>query len=95
MNIYELMVIYKPTLGDIGVKTQIETLKKKIDGLSGKVNTEDFWGLKDLAYPMKGLTQAYYIVLNLNMDPLKVADLADFLNKQEETVVRNMISSVE
>lgn len=95
MNTYELMVIYSPTLGDSGVKTQIDGLKKKIEALSGKVATEDFWGLKDLAYPMHGLTQAYYTVLTINLDPLKVADISDFLNKQEKIVIRNMLSSVE
>lgn len=95
MNTYELMVIYNPNQGDSGVKTQIDALKKKIEGVNGKVNTEDFWGLKDLAYPMTGLTQAYYVVLNIDLEPLKVAEVSDFLNKQEGIVVRNLISSVE
>lgn len=95
MNTYELMVIYNPNLGDAGVKSQVDSLKKKIDSLSGKVNSEDFWGLKDLAYPIHGLTQAYYTVLTIDVDPLKVAEVSDFLNKQEKDVIRNMISVVE
>jgi small subunit ribosomal protein S6 len=95
MNTYELMVIYNPTLGDAGVKSQIESLKKKIEGFGGKVDTEDFWGLKDLAYPMQGNTQAYYEVVTISLAANKVAELSDFLNKQEDAVVRNMISVVE
>ena len=95
MNTYELMVIYNPNLGDTGVKAQIDVLKKKIESVNGKVNKEDFWGLKDLAYPMTGLTHAYYVVFTLSLEPLKVAEVSDFLNKQEDIVIRNLISSVE
>lgn len=76
------------------VKKHIDSVKAKIKDLGGKVNGEDFWGLKDLAYPMKKFTQAYYEVITMELDGIKVVDLNSFLNRQEKEVVRSLVSLV-
>jgi small subunit ribosomal protein S6 len=94
MNSYELMVIYNPTITEAEVKKHIEGVKVKIKDLGGKVKAEDFWGLKDLAYPMKKFTQAYYTVINFEQDGIKVVDLNAYLNRQEKEIIRSLISIV-
>ncbi len=94
MNSYELMVIYNPTLTEAEVKKHIDLVKAKIKDLGGKVSGEDFWGLKDLAYPMKKFTQAYYTVLNFEQDGIKIVELNAYLNRQEKEIVRSLVSVV-
>ncbi len=94
MNTYELMIIYSPAHGEAEVKKHFEGVKERVSSLGGKVKSEDFWGLKDLAYMMNKNRQAYYIVASLDLDSLKTASLNDYLNKQEAYVIRNMLTLV-
>lgn len=94
MNTYELMLIFNPQTGESEVKTQLEAVKSKISEFGGTVKNEDFWGLKDLAYVMNKFKQAYYVVLILELDTLKVKDLSDYINRQQTQVIRQMITTV-
>lgn len=92
MNTYELMLIYTPTNGESEVKKHFETLKEKVSGMGGKVKSEDFWGLKDLAYVMNKNKQAYYMIATFDLDGIKIADFNDYLNRQENYIIRSMVT---
>ena len=62
MNQYETVIIYTPVLPEEKVK---EGLKGYVDFMKENGATmvnEDFWGLKQLAYPIQKKTTGFYMV---------------------------------
>ncbi|MCA9383316.1 30S ribosomal protein S6 [Candidatus Dojkabacteria bacterium] len=72
---YEMMVILKPLLPEdirAGVLKRINTLVKEH---KGSIKSEDVWGKRHLAYPIKNHEEGYYIVYNLELESDQVQDL--------------------
>ncbi len=67
---YELMLILSP-----GFEKTLEEIRKLITGENGVITFEDIWGLRDLAYRIKGNNQGYYVVLNFSFDPAEIKNL--------------------
>lgn len=76
---YEMMLVVDPTLGDDRTHEVIEELKKTIEGLEGKITSEDFWGPRYLAYKIKKYDKGYYVVLNFNLAPTKLLGISNDL----------------
>ena len=89
------MIIYKENLSKEEVKKQIELLKEKISEQKGNVANEDFWGLKDFAYEMSKQVQGYYDILTIEIDPSKIDNIMKWLNHQQETVLKTMLTRLE
>lgn len=71
---YELMVILKPLLPEdirAGIQKRVETLVAKAEG---KISSQDAWGKRHLAYPIKKHEEGYYIVYKLSLKPAYVAE---------------------
>ena len=94
MNMYELMVMYRSGLKEDEVKKNISELNKKITDLKGKVVSEDYWGLKDLAYEIDKSTKAYYNVSKFEMEPESLKEFTKWITMQEGKVLREMITKL-
>lgn len=91
---YELMVILKPLLPEdirTGVTNKIEALIKKA---KGKVDSQDVWGKRHLAYPIKKHEEGYYIVYKLSLDPDFVVEFQKEL-KLLSDILRSLLSKIE
>jgi len=84
---YELMAILDPSLGEDGSLKQIDTIKKHIETLGGKITHEDLWGIRDLAYRIRKEERGYYVVLNIEIDGRKLLELTKDL-KLEQNILR-------
>jgi len=87
---YELMMIFDPNTGEEGSMKEVEKIKKNIQDLDGKVTSEDFWGLRDLAYRIKKERRGFYAVLNLEMDPAKTKEFEKDMSL-EQSVLRFLL----
>jgi small subunit ribosomal protein S6 len=94
MNKYELMVMYKADLKETEVKKNISLLKEYLEKKKGKIVKDDFLGIKDLSYEMEKQTQAYYYVCVFEIDGSEIFEVASFLKRNEEAVLRHLISKV-
>lgn len=94
MNKYELMVLYKSELSDADVKKKIPLLKKEVEEKNGKVLKEDYWGLKSLAYQMEKQLQAYYLVLEFEIESEQIPKLDTWLKREEDSVLRYLLTKV-
>ncbi len=91
---YELMLLIAPSLSEEQAKEHILSIKKEhIEPAGGKVGFEDFWGRKTLAYPIKKEMQAVYVVLHLEIDGSKLANLDEEL-RLDSKVLRHLITVV-
>ncbi len=62
-NRYESLVLFDPELGTEATEELIARVKEYVTNESGRILKTDRWGLRDLAFVMKGRTKAYYLLL--------------------------------
>lgn len=94
MNSYLLTLVLKPDLEEEKRKALLDGVVKKLIGEEGKVEKEDLWGNKDLAYPIKKQTKGFYAVYKIYADPKKTKELDKRL-KLEEDVLRYLLVRVK
>lgn len=88
---YEVMVMINATLRENEAKKELETLAKWVDKNKGRVTVNDFWGKRPLAYRIKGQNEAYYGVVNCELN----ADRSPAMHKMlrlEKGVVRYLMT---
>lgn len=86
MNNYALTLILKPDLEEKSRQEMLEVAKKKF----GKLDKEDLWGNKDLAYPIKHFKKGYYAHYLFSAEPSSIASLDKSL-KLEEDILRYLL----
>src|SRR4029078_7262396 len=82
MNNYELMVIFTPVLSNDEYKAAQKKCVSFITENGGKVVSENAWGLKSLAYPIRKKTTGLYWVL-------EYAAQSDFNEKVKTQLLRD------
>lgn len=90
MNSYLLTLVLKPEMDEKERKTLLDSLVKKVVGADGKVEKEDLWGVKELAYPINRQTKGFYAHFELDAEPKQVKGL-DKVLKVEENILRYLI----
>lgn len=90
MNSYFLTLVLKPEIDEKERKALLDNVVKRILGEEGKVNKEDLWGLRDLAYPIKRQTKGFYAHFELETDPKNTKGL-DKDMKVEENILRYLL----
>lgn len=74
-------------------KTLLDSMVKKLLGEDGKVSKEDFWGERDLSYPIKRQSKGFYAHFEIWADP-KGAKGLDKTLKSEEDILRYLLVRV-
>ena len=93
MNSYYLTLVLKADLEEKERKTLLDGVVKKLVGSLGKVEKEDLWGARDLAYPIKKQTKGFYAHYQIQADPKNVKGLDKTL-KLEEDILRYLLIRV-
>lgn len=89
MRHYEIVFMVHPDHSD-QVPDMIERYRQIIINSNGKINRLEDWGRRQLAYPIKKLHKAHYILLNVE----SVQEAIDELGKAfrfNEAVIRSMV----
>ncbi|MFA6023791.1 MAG: 30S ribosomal protein S6 [Candidatus Gracilibacteria bacterium] len=90
---YELMVILSPKQTDKEIEKNLKEVKGILTENGFTVVDEDLWGMREMAYPIKGNRKAYYAVLNFEGEPEGLPTIQKDLNLQAG-VIRFMASKV-
>lgn len=90
MNNYYLTLVLKPDLEEKAQKELLDGVKKKMLSEDGKLASEDLWGSRDLAYPIKKQVKGFYAHFEFSTDP-KVAKGIDKQLKVEEDIIRYLL----
>ncbi len=75
-------------------KALLDTMIKKLTGEGGKVEKEELWGNKDLAYAIKKQTKGFYAHFEVTADP-KNGKAIDRNLKLEEDILRYLLVRVK
>lgn len=86
---YELMLIINPSLADADRATTIESLKSILEKSSAKIEKEDIWGEKKLAYKINSSDKGFYILYDLEMDGKNIKTITNAINL-DKNVWRHM-----
>ena len=79
MSKYEMILLLPEEAESIEIKKYVTSLK-------GKIEKEEKWGKRILAYPIKKITSAYYIYYLLDIEQDKIKELKKQLNFNEKLI---------
>jgi len=65
MALYEHVVVTRPDISPQQVEALVEDITKIVTEKNGKVGKTEYWGLRNLAYPIKKSRKAHYSLLNI------------------------------
>jgi small subunit ribosomal protein S6 len=94
MALYEHLLIARQDISAQQVDALATHLKTIIEGEGGKVEKQEYWGLRSLAYRIKKNRKGHYVLLNINAPAKAVQELERQL-KINEDVLRCLTVKVE
>ncbi len=91
MRHYEVTLIVHPDQSS-QVTTMIEKYKEIIAAAGGNVHREEDWGRKHLAYPIKKIYKAHYLMMNIECGQ-ETLDKLNHNFRFNDAVLRNLVVS--
>ena len=89
MRQYEVVFIVK-SLEEEATNNVIEKFAKLIAANGGKIDKEDRWGKKRLAYEIKKETEGFYVIFYVTCEPACVNE-CDRVMKITDEILKHMI----
>ncbi len=84
------MYILNPTLDEAAIAEVRAEVEGYLTTNGATIDSEDVWGLKDIAYEMDGFNKGYYVVINVTAPAIAVSEF-DRLAKINKSEIRHMI----
>jgi small subunit ribosomal protein S6 len=94
MALYEHLLIARQDISAQAVDALATHLKTIVEGEGGKVEKQEYWGLRGLAYRIKKNRKGHYVLLNINAPAKAVMELERQL-KINEDVLRFLTVKVD
>ena len=91
MRHYEVVFLVHPDQSE-QVPGMVERYKTMIEGNDGVIHRTEDWGRRQLAYPIKDIHKAHYILFNMEADQ-KTLDEVESAFRFNDAVLRHMIMS--
>jgi small subunit ribosomal protein S6 len=88
MRHYEIVFLVHPDQS-AQVPAMIERYKTIIETSSGKIHRLEDWGRRQLAYPIKKIHKAHYILMNIECDQAALAELESSF-RFNDAILRNL-----
>jgi small subunit ribosomal protein S6 len=94
MALYEHLLIARQDISAQQVDALATHLKTIVEGEGGKIEKQEYWGLRGLAYRIKKNRKGHYVLLNINAPAGAVIELERQL-KINEDVLRHITVKVD
>jgi len=94
MALYEHLLIARQDISAQQVDALATHLKTIVEGEGGKIEKQEYWGLRGLAYRIKKNRKGHYVLLNINAPAPAVIELERQL-KINEDVLRYLTVKVD
>ena len=89
MRHYEIVFLVHPDQSS-QVPAMIDRYKSIIEATSGKIHRLEDWGRRQLAYPIKKLHKAHYVLMNIECDQVALSELETGF-RFNDAILRNLI----
>lgn len=90
MREYELVTIFPAGEETELAAEAVERISTLVGNHKGEVRGVYHWGRRKFAYPIKKLSDGFYVLFKLNLEPDQVRPLDDSLNI-EQTLLRHLL----
>lgn len=84
MRDYELTLVLKPALTDQVREKLLEKIKKLVEDTKGKIESQDLWGKKLLAYSIKKENEGVFAYFVLFLPEKEVANIEKKIGIEED-----------
>jgi len=91
---YELTYIINPNLSETEVATQTDKVRGFINGIGGEIKEEKLGEKRKLAYPIKKQNFGFYVTVQFNLEPDKIAELEKQI-RMEQLILRHLLVAKE
>lgn len=95
MRQYELALILKPDLSEEARKKILTKVKKILEEVGGKIEKEEEWGKKDLAYRVNRQNEGFFVYWEVNLEPARIANFEPKLRLEPEILRYLLVKSEE
>ncbi len=83
---YRLLLLIKPDVPEADFEAAVNQLRTQIEKDKGSVKEQDMWGLRDLAYRVKGYDKGYYAHLHFIATPQGLKNISSALALHESSL---------
>ena len=94
MNHYEVLYIINDTIDDTAKKEIVARFSDLVTENGGTVKKIDLWGRRRLAYPIRFMTEGYYVLMTFDSEPEFPTELERNLRISSENVLRFMVTRI-
>lgn len=94
MAYYEHVLISRPDISPAQVESQIEELSEFLQKNGAKVGKTEYWGLRNLSYPISKQRKGHYSLLNIDGPAEAIAEL-ERRQRISDDVIRYMTVKVD
>jgi small subunit ribosomal protein S6 len=91
---YELVMVLNTGSVEDKIETKVDALNQNIVDFGGEISGVEQWGRRKLAYPIKNLTEGYYVLTRCTMSPSQTGGLEAKLRISED-VLRHMLIKLD
>ncbi|MDR2760864.1 MAG: 30S ribosomal protein S6 [Rickettsiales bacterium] len=86
MPFYELVYVARQDLTAIEVNSLTDKFESILKENGGKIVSKEYWGLRNLAYPIKKNTRGHYALLNIDSSYPAVKELERIMGFNENVL---------
>ena len=94
MAFYEHVLISRPDISPAQVESQIEELAEWLKSQGAKIGKTEYWGLRNLSYPINQQRKGHYSLLNLDGPAAAVHEL-ERRHRLSDDVIRYLTVKVD
>lgn len=87
---YELVFILQPDYTENEASAVAEKIKKSLEDLGAKIEFEDIWGKRKLAYKIAKCSEGYYFLYEFEIESQKIKEVDNELNLHKD-VIRHLV----
>ena len=77
---YELMLIVNPSISEADRNTSLENVKNALTNAWAKIEKEDVWWDKKLAYKINSSDRGFYVLFTLEMNGKSIVEITKLMN---------------
>lgn len=89
MRHYEIVILIHPDQS-AQVPAMVERYRSLIDSSSGKIHRLEDWGRRQLAYPIKKIHKAHYLLMNIECNDEVLKELENGF-RFNDAILRNLV----
>lgn len=89
MNHYEIVFMVHPDQSD-QVPAMIQRFTALVESDGGKVHRLEDWGRRQLAYAIKNLQKAHYVLMNIECSP-KALEEINYSFRYNDAIIRSLL----